>query len=317
MGAFDAYIRLDGSLSGRILCDEPLSKHTTYRIGGPADLYVECETLADLSLLTEVLAEEGVPWTVIGRGSNLLVADEGYRGAAVVLGREFSRLDFHGYKPEQREASQPPASVLVTAGGAVMLSRLVQGAFGLGLAGLEFAVGTPGTVGGAARMNAGTRDAWFGSVVDSVTLFLPGSGLVKLAGEEIAWGYRSSSLPADGVVVEVGLRLVPSDKMMLHAAMEVGLKRRRASQPLSQPSCGSVFKGVEGASAGELIESCGLKGLTCGGAEISTVHANFIVNNGNATARDVLSLMRVAQDKVREKHGVELQPEVRFLGFSD
>ena len=316
MGAFDAYIRLDGSLSGRIICDEPLSKHTTYRIGGPADLYVECETLADLSLLTEVLAEEEVPWTIIGRGSNLLVADEGYRGAAVVLGSEFSRLSFHGFTPVP--TGQPaPESVPVTAGGAVMLSRLVLGAFGLGLAGLEFAVGTPGTVGGAVRMNAGTRSAWFGSLVESVTVFTPGEGLRKVPATNIEWGYRSCSLPADVVVVEVCLKLAPSDKMMLHAAMEAGLKRRRATQPLQLPSCGSVFKGAEGASAGELIESCGLKGLKCGGAEISPVHANFIVNNGNATAQDVLSLMRVARDKVREKHGVELQPEVRFLGFPD
>lgn len=316
MGAFDAYIRLDGSLSGRIICDEPLARHTTYRIGGPADLYVECNTLADLSLLTEVLAEEGVPWTVIGRGSNLLVADAGYRGAAVVLGGEFARLDFHGYESVPTDGDAPER-VPVTAGGAVMLSRLVQGAFGLGLAGLEFAVGTPGTVGGAVRMNAGTRSAWFGSLVDSVTLFTPGQGLRKVAGSAIEWGYRSCSLPADGIVVEACLKLVPRDKMMLHAAMEAGLKRRRATQPLSQPSCGSVFKGTESASAGELIESCGLKGLTCGGAEISPVHANFIVNNGSATAQDVLSLMRVARDKVREKHGVELQPEVRFLGFQD
>ena len=316
MGAFDAYVRLEGLLSGRIVCDEPLARHTTYRIGGPADLYAECETLADLSLLIEVLAEEEVPWTVIGRGSNLLVADEGYRGAAIVLGREFARLDFHGF--DQRPEGEPlPASVLVTAGAALPLSRLVQTAFGLGLAGLEFAVGTPGTVGGAARMNAGTASSWFGSVVDSVTVFIPGQGLCIFAAEEIEWGYRSSSLPADGIIVELVVRLAPSDKMMLHAAMEAGLKRRRASQPLSLPSCGSVFKGAGGTSAGELIESCGLKGCSCGGAEISPVHANFIVNNGSATAQDVLSLMKLARDKVREKHGVELQPEVRFLGFSD
>ena len=150
-----------------------------------------------------------------------------------------------------------------------------------------------------------------------MTVFTPGEGLRKVPATNIEWGYRSCSLPADVVVVEVCLKLAPSDKMMLHAAMEAGLKRRRATQPLQLPSCGSVFKGAEGASAGELIESCGLKGLKCGGAEISPVHANFIVNNGNATAQDVLSLMRVARDKVREKHGVELQPEVRFLGFPD
>ena len=318
MGAFDAYIRLEGSIEGSITCDEPMSRHTTYRIGGPAALYITCDTVSDLSLVNEVLAEEGVDWTVVGKGSNLLVADAGYDGAVIVLGREFTRIDFGGYDDEDatdaQEADQP-ADVLVTVGSACVLSRLVTKAFGLGLDGLGFAVGTPGTVGGAVRMNAGTAKDWLSSVLESVTLFTPGSGLSKVPATNIQWGYRQSSIPADAIVVEVELILHPSDKMVLHASMESTLRRRRQTQPLSKPSCGSVFKGAQGVSAGQLIDSCGLKGATCGDAQISDVHANFIVNNGNAKASDVASLIKLAQDKVREEHGIELQPEVRFLGF--
>ncbi len=333
MSAFDAYIRLDGAISGSIVCDEPMSRHTTYRIGGPAALYITCDTVSDLSLVTEVLAEEGIDWTVVGKGSNLLVADAGYDGAVIVLGREFGRIDFGGYGDAHGTdasqghaadeepcdagsmAAEEPAEVLVTVGAACVLSRLVTKAFGLGLEGLGFAVGTPGTVGGAVRMNAGTASDWFSSVIESVTVFTPGKGLSKIPAQDIEWGYRTSSLDADAIVVEVALILHPSDKIVLHASMEANLRRRRATQPLSKPSCGSVFRGAAGRSAGELIESCGLKGTACGDAQISDVHANFIVNNGNATARDVASLIKLAQDKVREKHGIELQPEVRFLGF--
>lgn len=317
MGAFDAYIRLDGAISGTIVCDEPMSRHTTYRIGGPASLYITCDTVSDLSLVLEVLAEEEVPWTVVGKGSNLLVSDEGYQGAVIVLGREFSRIDFGGYGEEDADAAGAPApsEVVVTAGAAVNLSRLVTKAFGLGLSGLGFAVGTPGTIGGAVRMNAGTATEWLCSVIESVTVFIPGKGLSKLGVEDIDWGYRASSIPKDAIVVEVSLILRPSDKIVLHASMEASLKKRRASQPLSKPSCGSVFKGPEGDSAGRLIEACGLKGTVIGGAQISDVHANFIVNNGSATAQDVLDLIKLARDKVEERYGIELQTEVRFLGF--
>ena len=318
MGAFDAYLRLEGSVAGAVRCDEPMAKHTTYRIGGPAALFVECASLSDLSLTIEVLAEEDIPWTVVGKGSNLLVADEGYPGAVLVLTGEFCQSDFGDYRLFDGPASEIPKlpPVIANAGGGLALSRFVQDAFGLGLSGLEFAVGTPGTVGGALFVNAGSRDAWMGSVVDSVTLYTPGIGLHMVAGSEIDWSYRSSGLSAQDVVVETRVRLVPKDRMMLHASMEASLKHRKASQPLGLPSCGSVFRNPEGDSAGRLIEACGLKGMAAGGAQISELHGNFIVNNGNATARDVLDLMGMIQDRVMEEHGVGLRPEVRFLGFS-
>lgn len=321
MSAFDAYVRLDGSLDGFIRCDEPMAKHTTYRIGGPAALYVYCETYADLTLSIEVLSDEDVKWTVVGKGSNLLVADEGYDGAVIVLGGEFSRIDFGGYKDTDDDGNalkreDLPPCVKVVAGAGATLSRLVQKAFGLGLGGLEFAVGTPGSVGGAVRMNAGTGRVWMSSCIDYVTVYRLGRGLVRLDVADVDWGYRVNTIPEDAIIVEVCLNLHPLDKIMLRASMEASLKRRRASQPLSQPSCGSVFRGTDVGPAGQLLEACGLKGLQCGGAQISPVHANFIVNTGNASAQDVLELMRIAQSKVREKYGVELRPEVKFLGFS-
>ena len=160
-----------------------MSRHTTYRIGGPASLYITCDTVSDLSLVLEVLAEEEVPWTVVGKGSNLLVSDEGYQGAVIALGREFSRIDFGGYGEEDADAAGAPApsEVVVTAGAAVNLSRLVTKAFGLGLSGLGFAVGTPGTVGGAVRMNAGTATEWLCSVIECHGLH-PRQGSVQARG---------------------------------------------------------------------------------------------------------------------------------------
>ena len=172
----------------------------------------------------------------------------------------------------------------------------------------------PGTVGGALAMNAGTRDAWIGSVTESVTLFVPGEGLVRLRGDEVSWGYRRSGLPMRGIIVEGVLRLAPADPERIRLAMERSLRVRKSSQPLGVPSAGSAFKNPEGDSAGRLIEAAGLKGTRLGGARVSDVHANFIVNEGGATASDVVSLMSEVRTTVRDTYGIELQPEVRFLG---
>ena len=164
-------------------------------------------------------------------------------------------------------------------------------------------------------MNAGSRDEWLGARVESVTSFSAEGGLVRRHGSEIEWGYRYSSFPADEILVECELNMEPADPFYIRGKMEASLKRRKATQPLHQPSCGSVFKNPEGASAGDLIERAGLKGSAVGGARISDVHANFIVNTGNATARDVLSLIELVQGKVLEAYGVALRPEVKLLGF--
>lgn len=300
MSVTDAYARLTESVSGAVRRDEPMSRHTTYRIGGPAALLLECDTVADLAAATTILAEEEVEWTVLGKGSNVLVSDSGYAGAVLTLGREFKR---HHLEDEQ-----------LRTGAGVILAAVVQDAFKAGFSGLEFAVGVPGTVGGALAMNAGSREQWIGSAVESVTLYRPGHGLERVRGPEVSWGYRRSDLASRGIIVETSLRLVASDAAHIRRTMEASLRRRKRTQPLGLPSAGSVFVNPEGDSAGRLIEQAGLKGARCGGAQISDVHANFIVNAGGATAADVVELVRTVREAVKEANGIELRPEIRFLG---
>ena len=300
MSVAHAYERLRASLSGTIRRDEPLARHCSYRIGGPASLVIDCDTVADLALATSVLAEEDLAWTVLGKGSNVLVADDGYNGAVITLGREFKR---HALEGEH-----------LRTGAGVILAAIVNDAFSAGRTGLEFAVGIPGTVGGALAMNAGSREEWIGSVVESVTIFVPGQGLVGIRGPEIAWGYRNSGLSARGIIVEASLRLDEGDEVYIRRTMEASLRRRKRSQPLGVPSAGSVFVNPDGDSAGRLIEAAGLKGSRVGGAAVSDIHANFIVNTGGATAADVLGLIGLIRDTVKDMHDIELRPEIRFLG---
>ncbi len=295
-----AYSRLSEIVPGRVRQDEPLAAHTTYRIGGPASLFVVCATVADLTHAVGICDEEGIDWTVLGKGSNVLAADGGYAGAVIVLGDEFKHRALDGSH--------------VRAGAGSILAVLVQEAFSRGMTGLEFAVGIPGTLGGALAMNAGARDAWIGSIVESVTLLVPGTGLVSLGGSEIRWEYRTSSIPRGSVIVEASLQLEVGDLQQIRRVMEANLRRRRRSQPLGMPSAGSVFVNPEGDSAGRLIEELGLKGYAIGGASVSDVHANFIVNTGGATAKDVVALIAHVRAAVEDGYGIELRPEVRFLG---
>lgn len=295
---------VDDAFEGDVYPAEPMARHTMYRIGGPARFYVQIASVGALKRLVEVCESSAVPWVVVGRGSNLLVADEGFSGVIITLGR-----DFRAYRYDEE-------THCFFVGAGVPLSTVVQEAFRRSLAGLEFAVGTPGTVGGALRMNAGTREEWIGSRVVSVTTLSPDAGLVRRDGERITWGYRTSSFHSDEVIVECELSVEPADPFFIRGKMEASHTRRKKTQPLTLPSCGSVFRNPEGMSAGALIEEAGLKGLAIGGAQVSDVHANFIVNTGNATACDVLELINLVKIKVYETYGIELQPEVRFLGFA-
>jgi UDP-N-acetylmuramate dehydrogenase len=294
---------LSRSLSGNVRAGEPMARHTTFRIGGPAALFMTCDTLSDLGVATQVLIDEDVEWTVLGRGSNVLVSDEGYDGAVIVLGRDFRK---HAVDGEHLHA-----------GAGAVLGTLVQEAYARGLTGLEFAVGIPGTLGGALAMNAGTREDWIGSRVESISIYHPGRGLAGVRGSEVTWEYRRSDLPHRAIIVEARLRVETGDRDAIRYAMDGSLRRRKNSQPLSMPSAGSVFVNPPGDSAGRLIESVGLKGARCGGAVVSDVHANFIVNEGGATANDVLILMHRIITAVRDTHGIELRPEIRFLGSFD
>ena len=294
---------VDDRFDGDVDFSEPLARHTTYRIGGPARFFVRAHSVGALTRVVSTCEQSGEPWVIVGRGSNLLVADEGFDGVVVVLGRDFRSLRFDA----------DTSRLLLGAG--VPLSSAVQEAFHRSLAGLEFEVGTPGTVGGALRMNAGSRTEWLGSRVASVTTYSAREGLRKRLGSEIEWGYRTSSFAPDEIIVECEVAVEPADPFCIRGKLEASLKRRKKTQPLRMPSCGSVFKNPEGASAGDLIERAGLKGYAIGGARVSETHANFIVNTGNATARDVLSLIEFVQGKVHEAYGIALKPEVRLLGF--
>lgn len=294
---------VDESFDGDVYFNEPMARHTTYRIGGPSRYFVQVGSLGALNKLVSACQQSDTPWMVAGRGSNLLVSDDGFPGVMIALGRDFriSKYD------EERGC--------FCVGAGVPLSSLVQDAYARNLAGLEFAVGTPGTVGGAVRMNAGTRDQWIGQQIISVTVLSPQQGLVRIPGNQIQWGYRTSSLNPDWIVLECEVSVKPADPVYIRGKMEASLAKRRKTQPLNQPSCGSVFKNPEGYSVAKLIEELGLKGTQVGDAQISPIHGNFIVNTGNASAQDVCDLIVLIKKKVSEAYGIELQPEVRFVGF--
>lgn len=290
------------SFAGEVLENEPMAAHTTYRIGGPARWFVRADSLSALTSVLDTCAQQRVSWAIVGRGSNLLVSDDGFNGVVVTLGRDFRtfRID---------------DGARVMAGAGVLLSAVVQEAFKRSLAGLEFAVGTPGNLGGALRMNAGSADEYIGSRVASVTVYTPGAGLRRMPADQVEWGYRATSFAPDDIILECELALEPADPFFIRGKMEANLKRRRATQPLDMPSCGSVFRNPPGQSAARLIDQAGCKGLRIGAAEVSRKHANFIVNTGGATAADVRALIDTVRQRVMDAYGTQLTTEVRFLGF--
>ena len=248
------------------------------------------DSLRALTRLLDMCAERRVSWAVVGRGSNLLVSDGGFDGVVVTLGRDFRTFRLH------------EDGTSLSTGTGVLLSAVVQEAFRRSLAGLEFAVGTPGNIGGALRMNAGSADEYIGTRVTSVTVYTPGRGMRKLQATDVQWGYRTTSFAPDDVLLECELSLEEYDQFFIRGKMEANLNRRKSSQPL-------------GASAAKLIDQAGCKGLRCGGAQVSSKHANFIVNTGGATAVDVRQLIETVKARVFEAYGTQLTTEVRFLGF--
>lgn len=285
------------------IIDEPLANKGFWRIGGPADAWVEVHTLEQLRGVMAL----GVEVTVVGNGSNLLVADAGIRGVALRLSG-----DLRDGRLLPRAAGGPVAEVGAGMMNTVLLHRLRRE----GLGGLAALAGVPGTLGGAVRMNAGWSLGELGPRVAAVQVVLPGGALEELAGSALGFGYRRSRLPPGAVVATVRLDLL-DDPGEVEAEVEVvrtHLQRRKATQPLDQPSCGSVFKNPPGDSAGRLLEAAGLKGRQIGAARISDLHANFIVNTGGARAEDVWRLVRAARDSVWARDGVLLEPEVHPVG---
>ena len=283
----------------RVLCEEAMSRHTTFRVGGPARRMAFPETESELAALLDLAVRAGYPYTVIGNGSNLLAPDQGLDRLVI----NTSRVD-----------TVTVVGTAIHALAGATLARIANAAQRAGLTGLEFAHGIPGTLGGAVFMNAGAYGGEMRQVVQSVRAWFPGEGIMTLTGAECGFGYRHSIFSEKpGVVLFVELGLTAGDSAAIKAKMEELAAKRRASQPLELPSAGSTFKRPEGYYAGTLIDQCGLKGERVGGAQVSEKHAGFIVNTGGATCADVLGLIAKVQATVREKTGVELEPEVRIL----
>jgi len=284
-----------------VALDEPMSKHTSFRIGGPADLFVTPDDIDELRDVIAACRAAGVPHFVLGCGSDLLVADEGYRGVIVSCTKGLVNVAIDG------------ETMACQAG--VPLREASEMACELGLSGLEFACGIPGSVGGACFMNAGAYGGCVADVLESVRCLMPDGTQQSIPVEELALGYRASRVRDEGLVVlSATFRLHESDQDDIRARMDDFTQRRRKKQPLELPSAGSTFKRPEGHFAGKLISDAGLKGYAHGGAGVSTKHAGFVVNNGGATAADVHAVIRHVQDEVERQFGVRLEPELRFLG---
>ena len=286
----------------KILREEPMSRHTSFRIGGPAARMALPDSEQQLVQLMELAGDCGARPLVIGRGTNLLVADEGLDRLVIDTSAAMTDIKETGY------------GVLRAAAGA-SLAQLAVFARDRGLTGLEFAHGIPGTVGGAMCMNAGAYGGEMKQVVRGVTLWIPSQGVRVLTGEEMCFGYRRSILTdhPDWVVLAAEVQLADGDRDTIRKIMVELIEKRKTSQPLEYPSAGSTFKRPEGYFAAALIDQCGLKERTVGGARVSQKHAGFVINIGGATCADVLELIRQVQQCVKEEKGVDLEPEVRIV----
>ncbi len=285
----------------RFLIEEPMKKHTTFKIGGPADYLIFPSSMQEVTLIFDLLRKYKIPFTVLGNGSNVLVLDKGIRGAVVKFNSPMSWIRQEGNT--------------IIAGAGALLKDVSQFAADCGLTGMEFAIGIPGSIGGAVFMNAGAYDGEMKPIVSGVRAAAASGKLVAYSHDELDFGYRHSVFQDNGqAICEVEISLQPGDPAAIREKMDSFTERREKKQPLEMPSAGSTFKRPEGYFAGTLIEQTGLKGFSVGGAQISAKHAGFVVNSGEATATDVLNLIHEVQRRVYEKNGVKLFPEVRILG---
>lgn len=286
----------------QVLEHEPMARHTTMRVGGPAEILFSPAGEGELLFAVREAKRAGAPFRIIGNGSNLLVLDGGLPGLTIRLGEAFSKISVDGNQ--------------IRAQAGALLSRVAAAARDASLTGLEFASGIPGSAGGGMAMNAGAYGGQLSDVFEGCRALDPETGIISaLSPAEMALGYRESAALSRGLIVtEAAFRLTAGDRSAIQAKMDDLSARRREKQPLNLPSAGSTFKRPEGYFAGALIEQAGLKGLRVGGACVSEKHAGFVVNDRNATARDVLDLIRLVQARVLEHSGVRLETEVRILG---
>lgn len=286
---------------GKITLDEPLAKHTTLKVGGPADIFIEPTNIEGLKKAIEILKASKVKWTALGRGSNILVSDKGIEGAVIKLGSGIDHLEHDGE--------------LLTVGCGYPLIKLATVISRKGYSGLEFASGIPGSVGGAVFMNAGAHGSDVSKILVKAHVLFANGEMKWLTNEEMEFSYRTSVLQKNpGICLEVTLQLKQGSREEIVNAMQNFKDYRKKTQPWNYPCCGSVFRNPLPSHAGKLIEEAGLKGTTLGGAQISDMHANFIVNTGNAKAQDVLDLIELVKCTIKEKYQVEMQTEVELIG---
>ncbi|MGP4080329.1 UDP-N-acetylmuramate dehydrogenase [Pseudalkalibacillus sp. R45] len=293
--------QLEQAEVGKILRDEPLSKHTTIKIGGPADVFVEPDSVEALKKVIDIVKNNDVPWTTIGRGSNLLVSDEGIEGVVIKLGKGTDHLEENGEE--------------ILVGGGYSLVKLSTIMSRKGMAGLEFASGIPGSLGGAVYMNAGAHGSDMSKILKKAHILFEDGSIEWLSADEMAFSYRTSILQKKpGICIEAVLQLKQGDRESITDVMQKNKDYRKETQPWNHPCCGSVFRNPLPNYAGQLIESSGLKGKTIGGAQISEMHANFIVNTGDAKAKDVLELIDLVKSTIKEKHDIDMETEVEMIG---
>ena len=284
-----------------ILIDEPMSRHTTFRVGGPADFFVIPKAKEEVRDVIRICKEAGMPYYIIGNGRNLLVSDAGYRGVIVQIYKEMNEVKVEGD--------------LVKAQAGALLSGIAAKALGAELSGFEFASGIPGTIGGACVMNAGAYGGEMKDVLESVTVLTGEGKIIELGRNELELGYRTSVIAKKGyIVLGAALKLERGDGEKIKTYMDELKEKRVTKQPLEYPSAGSTFKRPEGYFAGKLIEDAGLRGFQVGGAQVSEKHCGFVINRDHATAADIMELMRQVQIRVKENSGVDLEPEVKRLG---
>lgn len=291
---------------GSILYDEPMKLHTTFKIGGPADIFVTPGSAGELAQAVRCCSDMHMPYYIIGNGSNLLVGDKGYRGVIFQLYHTMDEIHF------EQEAD---GGVCVRAGAGVMLSKLAKAAAEQGLGGFEFAAGIPGTFGGAVTMNAGAYGGEMKSCLLSASVMDKAGHQFTLKADELKLGYRTSIIQTEAyTVLEAVLLLKPGRREEIQKKICELNEQRKTKQPLEYPSAGSTFKRPEGYFAGKLIQDAGLKGYCIGGACVSEKHSGFVINKGEATAQDVLQLIQYIQKQVKDVFGVVLEPEVRMIG---
>ena len=285
----------------RVFTEEAMSQHTTFKIGGPAAYFLMPDKGEDVGRVIKICKEKEIPYFILGNGSNLLVGDGGYRGAVIQIYRNMSSVTVEGNE--------------ITAQAGALLSAVAAAAKNASLTGFEFAGGIPGTIGGAVVMNAGAYGGEMKDVLTEVTVMNAEGDIFTLPTEELELGYRTSIIKTAGyIVLEAKIRLKEGDPEVIRETMKDLTIRRTTKQPLEYPSAGSTFKRPEGYFAGKLIMDSGLAGYQVGGAQVSEKHCGFVINAGDATARDVRTLMDNVRDIVYKKYGVTLEPEVKFLG---